>query len=339
MNKDTNSLENLIQCEQIILNNSKQKIIMPYPILSTNGQGVLYQNEICLVQGQTGRFKSMIIQILIALFLNKAFFDKDKCIGFDTNDSLKYIALIDTERNLSYRLPMGIQLIKRLINIPFENDIPFFSTTSMINMERGKRLSALENWLIHCIEKANSRHIICVIDILTDVINDFNNVTYTYQLIDLLVRYKEMGITFICSIHENPKSDRARGHSGTEMTNKASCVMKIDYEHENSEGTIQFLKTSLGKPPDDVYFSYADGVLVTAIPKKKFTEKDAKIIAGLFPSGTETFAHGELVASLQQNRYCGATQGKETIRKLVERKIIHQLADGRYALHPDAKTE
>ena len=63
------------------------------------------------------------------------------------------------------------------------------------------------------------------------------------ELIDLMnMAINEHNVIFLCLIHENPKSDKARGHFGTELMNKASTVMQVGFEkdaHQNDTDIIR----------------------------------------------------------------------------------------------------
>jgi len=338
MNEGTKIVDNLITNSTLIAENAKKEIVMPSPILSINGKGVLYPNELCVLQGQTGVFKSTLLQTLAGVCLNGHCSDNERYLGFSANHEPNYVSLIDTERNMTYRIPFGIQFIKRLIDVPIEQDLEHFSATSFYNVSRTDRLLALEQWMGYIIEQADTRHPILLIDVGTDVISDFNSINQVYKFIDLLVKYKEeYGITFICTIHENPFSEKPRGHAGTEISNKASCVMQAQYDHDTRQGEIKFKKTSMSQRPDDVSFQFKNGFLLSANPRPVLMPNERKIIAKLFSNQTETYAHTELVEQLQDNELCGKTRGKPTLRTLKDKRIITQHFTGEYALHPSLK--
>jgi hypothetical protein len=43
-------------------------------------------------------------------------------------------------------------------------------------------------------------------------------------------------------IHENPKSDKARGHFGTELMNKASTVLQVGFEKDASQNDTDIIR-------------------------------------------------------------------------------------------------
>jgi len=78
------------------------------------------------------------------------------------------------------------------------------------------------------------------------------------KLIDLLNSWiNDFNATFICVIHENPGfNNKARGHLGTEIRNKASYQIQIAKEaKENDPSTevfkISYKKIRIGKRPNN----------------------------------------------------------------------------------------
>ena len=52
----------------------------------------------------------------------------------------------------------------------------------------------------------------------------------------------EHNVIFLCLIHENPKSDKARGHFGTELMNKASTVMQVGFEKDANQNDTEIIR-------------------------------------------------------------------------------------------------
>jgi hypothetical protein len=83
------------------------------------------------------------------------------------------------------------------------------------------------------IRKETQRPLLIVLDVSTDCIEDFNRVDKSMELIDLMnMAINEFDVTFLCIIHENPNSDKARGHFGTEILNKSSTTMQVRFEKD-----------------------------------------------------------------------------------------------------------
>ena len=94
------------------------------------------------------------------------------------------------------------------------------------------------------------------------------------ELIDLMnMAINEHNVIFLCLIHENPKSDKARGHFGTELMNKASTVMQVGFEKDASQNNtsiirVKYLKcrsTARHNPFYIKYSSEAKGLILADI--------------------------------------------------------------------------
>jgi hypothetical protein len=49
-------------------------------------------------------------------------------------------------------------------------------------------------------------------------------------------------VLFLCLIHENPKSEKARGHFGTELMNKASTVLQVGFEKDACQNDTEIIR-------------------------------------------------------------------------------------------------
>lgn len=109
---------------------------------------------------------------------------------------------------------------------------------------RAERFPRLSEYLAHY-RHGFDGHLVVILDVLSDCVADYNDVTASLGLIDLLnVAVNEQDATFLAVIHENPGSTaKARGHLGTEASNKASTVLQVSLvkEQGRATGLIQLL--------------------------------------------------------------------------------------------------
>jgi hypothetical protein len=105
-----------------------------------------------------------------------------------------------------------------------------------------------------------SNHLIIIIDVLTDCIKNFNDEKESLKFIDILNELiNHFDITIIGVIHENPsKTDsKARGHIGTEITNKATTVFSVGYPSDkNNILEITFKKCRSSERYQPIYCKY-----------------------------------------------------------------------------------
>jgi hypothetical protein len=79
------------------------------------------------------------------------------------------------------------------------------------------------------------------------------------------VAINEHDVIFLCLIHENPKSDKARGHFGTELMNKASTVMQVAFEKDANQNDtdiirVKYLKCRSTARHTPFYIKYSNEV-------------------------------------------------------------------------------
>jgi len=249
------NLNKIFATQQQIIEISKRPVKLIQPIMSYDGKPFLFPNSIISIQGQTGCHKSRIAEHIVSSFLNKSM--EINIIGlYPLTRNEVTIVYVDTERSIKDQLPKALQRIKRVAGYSIEEDIPNLYIISLLDHTRSKRLANLKKILEDIRSKSMSR-IIVVIDVITDCIVNFNNPEQSMMMIDLMNKMiNEYETTFICLIHENPSmfESKARGHLGTEISNKATTILKIGFA-ANSKTLIEvrMLKSRLTKKYSPIF--------------------------------------------------------------------------------------
>jgi hypothetical protein len=213
------------------------------PVLRQGENAVIFPHTINVIQGQAGVHKSRLAENICAAFL-KLNGSQNELLGFNRLDfSVAHtVVYVDTERNLSEQLPYALQSIQ--LKAGYErSDHPLnFEYISLLQISRKERFSALNEYLIH-IKQSTNNPLFIVLDVSTDCIEDFNKTDKSMELIDLMnMAINEHNVIFLCLIHENPKSDKARGHFGTELMNKASTVMQVGFEKDSNQNDTDIIR-------------------------------------------------------------------------------------------------
>ncbi len=219
-------------------------IIFSKPIISREEVGIIYPNTINIIQGKSGVHKSRLVENLCCVFLSKI--SGKSFLGFSANCSEKYTVLyVDTERNQKDQYPYALQKIILNSGYSVNEEIKNFDFISLIEITREARFDALKEYL-EKMRRTISDHIVIVLDVLTDIIKNFNDPNESMKLIDLMnMMINSSNVTFIGIIHENPNSgDKARGHLGTEVFNKSSTVLQIGMEKDNKNSVTDLIKVS-----------------------------------------------------------------------------------------------
>ncbi len=257
---NTSHLAAILDTQKKLRERKARPVIFSPPIISHKGNAVIYPNTINVIQGQAGSHKSRVSELICSTLLG----NEIELAGFQkVNEGIISVCVVDTERNTSEQLPCALQSIQTKAGYRIEEDPNGFDYISLLPFKRSERFRALREYLDYIRTKYDT-HIFIVLDVLTDCCEDFNRTEYSLELIDHLNNMiNEYNVTFLCVIHENPGHAKARGHLGTELTNKASTVMQVGYEQDaTGKDTdlirLKFLKCRNTRRHDPIYLKYCD---------------------------------------------------------------------------------
>lgn len=232
------------------------------PLLMQNDNAVIFPNTISVIQGQAGVHKSRVAENICSAFLKRVACTQEH-LGFKRNNlyNSHTVVYVDTERNLSDQLPFALQSIQVRAGYDKEDHPENFEYISLLQVKRSERFKALDEYL-NFIRQSTTNPLFVVLDVSTDCIEDFNKTDKSMELIDLMnMAINEHQVTFLCLIHENPKTDKARGHFGTELMNKSSTVMQVAFEKDANQNDtdiirVKYLKCRSTKRHNPFYIKY-----------------------------------------------------------------------------------
>jgi len=256
------NLKKVLQTQEKLRRLVATEIKFADPILTQNENAVIFPNTINVIQGQAGKHKSRLAENVCAALLRNEYCNK-QLLGFKrTSAEVTYtVVYVDSERNLSDQLPHALQRIQLRAGYMKEETLTNFRYISLLQINRKDRFDTLKEYLEY-LRKSDSSSLFLVLDVSTDCIEDFNKVEKSMELIDLMnVAVNETNVTFLCIIHENPGSEKGRGHFGTELMNKASTVIQVGFEkdaHHNETELIRakYLKCRSTAKHEPFYFKY-----------------------------------------------------------------------------------
>lgn len=213
------------------------------PILRQNDNAIIFPHTINVIQGQAGVHKSRLAEFICAAMLKRNGFNKEllgyKRENFEANNTVVYV---DTERNQSEQFPYALQCIQINAGYDKKEHPENFKYISLLEITRKERFTVLDEYL-KLLKQETENPLFIVLDVSTDCIEDFNKTDKSMELIDLMnVAINEHNVVFLCLIHENPKSEKARGHFGTELMNKASTVIQVSYEKDAKQIDTNLIK-------------------------------------------------------------------------------------------------
>jgi len=258
------NLQKMLSIETELRKRIATDIEFSKPILLQNDNAVIFPNTINVIQGQSGSHKSRLAELIASAFIKKPDC-QNTLLGYTaTPDKEILFCYVDTERNLNDQLPYALQSIQLKAGYSKTEKPENYTFTSLLEIERKQRFDSLKEYINDNRDNTH-KHIFLILDVITDCIGDFNKVDETMQLIDLMnISINKYDMTFLCIIHENPGTgQKARGHLGTEIMNKASTVMQVGFEKDAQNNDtdvirVKYLKTRSTKRHDPFYVKYSD---------------------------------------------------------------------------------
>jgi hypothetical protein len=240
-------LNRLLAMRQVLQKRVECAVTRSEPILTQDGEGIIWPHTINLVQGQTGTHKSRVAELICSTLIakNKLHGETLGLALGNLGEGPYSVCYVDTERNQQEQFIQAIQTMKRRAGYEHHEHPTHFDYISLLDIPRTERLAALNEYLKH-IRGQMAGHLLITLDQLADCVADFNDPRESMLLTDLLnVMVNQQDVTFLCIIHENPCGSKARGHLGTECANKASTVLQVG-----------FIKSASGIPSDVIQMKY-----------------------------------------------------------------------------------
>lgn len=337
-------LKRLLASQQQIRESKGKPISFSQPILWQKENPVFFPKTINVVQGKAGVHKSRLAETICAALLKTPESNRD-LLDFKRNILSRYaVCYVDTERNLSDQLPYSLQQIQLKAGFPIEDHPYGFDYISLLEFAREERFEMLNMYLDYIRQKF-PMHLFIVLDVITDCVFNFNDTKDSMKLIDMMNQtINRYDVTFLCLIHENPGStDKARGHLGTEILNKASTVMQIGFEKDSENHNIDlikinYLKCRSSRKHDPFYVEYSDKEkgLIIADPntiKESFDSRNQKaaldetieLIAGFL---NEPLNKSELIEKLCLELNCKERTIESRLKSIITHKLVIPDANG-----------
>jgi hypothetical protein len=315
--------------------------------MNQSANPIIFPHTINVIQGQAGVHKSRLAEMICSAFLKKANCTNE-LLGFKRNqfDANHTVLYVDTERNITEQFPYALQSIQLKSGYNIEDHPVNLDYITLLEISRKNRFAALNAYLNYLKSKTNNPLFI-VLDVSTDCIEDFNKTDKSMELIDLMnMAINEHNVIFLCLIHENPKSDKARGHFGTELMNKASTVMQVGFEKDANQNDtniirVKYLKCRSTARQHPFYMKYcsdakglvlADSEEISQIKEgkkhKASIEDMADILEHLLGEGAE-LAKSALMVALKSETMASARTIEERLQSIIETEQRIYNSDGK----------
>jgi len=268
-----------------------------------------------LVKGKAKSKKSFFINMAIAAAVGKGLLQNK--LRSPLKDDFNQVLYFDTEQS-KYHVQKAVKRICTQIGFGIPSNL---NTYGLRKSSPSERLKLVE----YAIENTPDLGFV-VIDGIRDLIISINDESESTNMASKLLKWTEVyNIHIIVVLHENPGSDKARGHIGTELTNKAETViaLEVDKSDDNiSTVTAGFCRNKSFKPfafeiTDDGLPKIIEDYVIQSKSKKGFDVLTLdpidkfQILKEVFENGAG-FQYSELVTQIRivlDKKYQG-TKGK-----------------------------
>ena len=277
-----------------------------------------------LVKGKAKSKKSFFINMAIAAAVGKGLLQNK--LRSPLKDDFNQVLYFDTEQS-KYHVQKAVKRICTQIGVGIPSNL---NTYGLRKSSPSERLKLVE----YAIENTPDLGFL-VIDGIRDLITSINDESESTNMASKLLKWTEVyNIHIIVVLHENPGSDKARGHIGTELTNKAETViaLEVDKSDDNiSTVTAGFCRNKSFKPfafeiTDEGLPKIIEDYVIQSKSKKGFdvltlSQSDKfTLLQKVFKNG-EGFQHSELVSQIKivlDNKYQGTKgKGQSKIKQLI----------------------
>lgn len=350
-NKNLNSIDDLkylideVVLESIQSKYSNYKILpgeyyeQPKPALELFNQEENCWNimgtygNISMLKGKAKSKKTFLLTLIVSAAVKSDAIDK--FIRYNNPGAKTNILYFDTEQHKS-DVNLVLERICKLSEYKRPTNLHAYALRSMGPAER---LKAVEE-LIYDTEDLG----VVVLDGIRDLVVSINDESESSALVSKLMKWsEELNIHIITVLHENPSSDKARGHLGTEMMNKAETVIGIENDSEDYRSS--FVRPEMTRKAPFKAFKIVIGDMGTPridsstiiLDKKKKSiklnelndsGKYALLLDALNIDGE--LSHSDLVEAIQKStkkifkKHVGVSQTKEFITNSLQNGLITQ---------------
>jgi len=288
-----------------------------FNILGTHG-------NFSLVKGKAKSKKSFFINMAIAAAVGKGLLQNK--LRSLLKDNFNKVLYFDTEQS-KYHVQKAVKRICTQIGVGIPSNL---NTYGLRKSSPSERLKLIE----YAIENTPSLGFV-VIDGIRDLITSINDEAEASNIASKLLKWtEEYNIHIVVVLHENPGSDKARGHIGTELMNKAETVIALQvdkYDESVSSVSAGFCRNKAFKPfaftiTDEGLPKIIEDYVIPSNSKKAFDVlmlnpiDKFQVLEKVFENG-EGFQHSELVNQIKvvlDNKYQGSKgKGITKIKELI----------------------
>lgn len=203
-----------------IFNDEKEE----WDVLATLG-------NISTIKGKAKSKKSTLLSLIVgAAMKDEGIQDKIRC---SLPKEKKNILYIDTEQQ-KYHVGFLMHRVKSLSSNPNLDENLFIYSLRPLSPK--ERILKVKDY----IESIPNLGLV-IIDGIRDLVMSINDEVESTEIVSLLMKWSlEFEVHIMNVLHENPTSDKARGHIGTEMMNKSETVVKVEIDSSEEDISVVY---------------------------------------------------------------------------------------------------
>ena len=277
-----------------------------------------------MVKGKAKSKKSFFINMAISAAVSKGLIQNK--IRSPLKDDFNQVLYFDTEQS-EWHVQKAVKRICSQIGVGIPSNL---NTYNLRKLSPSERLKLIE----YAIENTPNLGFV-VIDGIRDLVTSINDEAEASNIASKLLKWtEEYNIHIVVVLHENPGSDKARGHIGTELMNKAETVIALQVDKSDdkiSTVTAGFCRNKSFNPfafeiTDEGLPKIIEDYVIQSKSKKGFdvltlSQSDKfTLLQKVFKNG-EGFQHSELVSQIKivlDNKYQGTKgKGQSKIKELI----------------------
>jgi hypothetical protein len=336
------------QIEGILQNYSKYRISAsdqiksPIPVISINGSSISTEGNITVLCGDAKSGKSALCNVVLAGAINAPGNKLDGFTGFEVmeNASGKAVLHFDTEQAKHQHAKTLLNGI--LSRVGLTQEPPFLMTYNIRELDIKDYQSVCEKIFYAANHKFKGIHL-AVIDGIADFIGSVNDETESNKIIHffekLAIKYKT---PIIVVVHNNPNSEKQRGHLGSQLQRKAESVLAIKRNGNVSHIDPRFLRGAGIADIPMIQFEYdaskgyhvSCGVHIKIDVEEKHLEELEELAAKVFSS--TPIKYKTAVGELMNLTKLKLRSVKAKIKEMLEIEIISKTNNGLYFLMEDS---
>lgn len=187
---------------------------------------------ISVISGKAKSKKSFTTNLMVAAAIKDGSFNAGP-FNVELPENKKRILIFDTEQGRRRVLRALIRVCK-MAGVEIPSNLEYYDLRAFSSFERLERINKALN------EENPQKDIgLVIIDGCRDLLNDFNSIPESNELITKFMQWSEINMLHIVTIiHQNKGNEFARGHLGTELVNKCETHISVEVDKKDKSISI-----------------------------------------------------------------------------------------------------